>query len=254
MIKEYIEISDEIYEHLKHISNKLGISPKEILKEYVSNLEVVSYAIEEEANMIKSKLGLDGEELTKFAISRIISLSAGLYGFILVLDEILGVWSMGFTTSHGSGKVVDESGKIQGIFLHLDGSELSMNRSLVNCVELLLHEGGIVVGFHTFFGFEGFSQEELSTIKKVVESSLSNLRSNLINRMQTCIDSVNVEVNLEEHELGISISVVVYSNKFTCIPHVNVVNSELAKVIVESGLINNIPENGKQVINSLLNK
>ncbi|MEM0453973.1 MAG: hypothetical protein QXO98_04900 [Sulfolobales archaeon] len=254
MVNELIEIDDEIYKQLETASKTLGVSLKELLKICVNGFGVISSLILKEAEILKERLGVSDHELAELAVLRVTFLSAGLYGLISALDEVLGVWGKGFLTSHGSGKIVDESGNIRGVFLHLDSSEASLNKSIVDCVELLFHEGGLVVGFHSTYGFEGFSSDELGSIKNKIEGLMKGLRDSFLKRLSMCSDSNEVEVEVEDHGSSIIVSIVVYSKKFSCIPHIDIVNAELAKVIVGSGLAEYLPDNRRSLVNEFINK
>ncbi len=241
MVKELlVEVDDNAYEYLESTAKLLNVSIKDLLRIYLDCLSSLVEVVEREVGVLKERIGLDGYELASFIVSRVLTIPPGLYGMILVLDELIGAWSKGFTFTHGSGRIVDELGNVRGVLIHLDCTEVSMEENLVSCIELLIHDGGVTIEFHSAFSFEGFSEDEVSRIKDYVKSLVKGMNDRLSNHLLKCDEKGEVDVDVEEDDVNLSIKVTAYLKRFNCIPGLDLVNTELAKILEESGLAANV--------------
>lgn len=236
LVKELVEIDDNTYKYLESIARTLNVSPKDVLNAYISNLDLLGEVIENEVSILKGSTRLEGYDLVSFILGRCITTSLGLYGAILVLDELIGAWRRGFTFTHGSGKVVDELGNTRGLLIHLDNSGVSVEKSLVSCVELLIHDEGVTVTFHSTFHFEGFLKEEVIKVKDRVEGLLNGVRDRLSELLLKCDEGSGVDVDVGEGDTDLSIAIIVYLKRFNCIPRLDVIDAELRKVVESSEL------------------
>lgn len=236
MVKELVEIDDNTYKYLESIARTLNVSPIDVLNAYISNLGLLGEVIENEISILKGSTRLEGYDLASFIVSRCITTSLGLYGAILVLDELIGAWRRGFAFTHGSGKVVDESGNIRGLLIHLDNAGVSVEKSLVGCVELLIHDEGITVTFHSTFHFEGFLKEEVIKVKGGIEGLLNGVRDRLSELLLKCDEGSEVDIGVEAGDTDLSIAITAYLKRFNCIPRLDVIDVELRKVVEGSEL------------------
>ncbi|MEM1680770.1 MAG: hypothetical protein QXT01_05600 [Sulfolobales archaeon] len=238
MVKELVEIDDDTYKYLESIARTLNVSPKDVLKAYISNLDLLGEVIENEVSILKGSTRLEGYDLANFIVGRCITTSLGLYGAILVLDELIGAWRRGFTFTHGSGKVVDELGNTRGLLIHLDNTWVSTERSLVSCVELLIHDEGVTITYHSTLRFEGFLKEEIAKVRGYVEGLLNGVRGRLSELLIKCDEGSEVDVGVEDGGTDLSIAITAYLKRFNCMPQLDVVDAELRKIVESIELTN----------------
>lgn len=237
LVKELlVKIDDNTYEYLESTAKQFNISVKELLNIYLNGLSILGEVIEKEVEILKEHVNLDKHKLADFVVGRVLTIPSGLYGMVLVLDELIGAWSRGFAFTHGSGRVVDELGNVRGILIHVDSTEVSMEKYLISCIELLVHDEGLTVEFHSAFSFEGFSEDEISKIKNNVKSLLKNMKDRLLSHILKCDESGEVDVDIEEGNINFSITITLYLKKFNCVLGLDLINAELTKVLKESGL------------------
>ncbi len=242
LTKELTRVGADLYNRLESTAKLLDVSPEDLLEIFLESLDLIGEVIESEASKFKDSLGLSGRELASFIVGRSVALSVGLYGMVLVLDSLIGAWSKGFAFTHGSGRVVDESGNVRGLLIHLDSTEVSIKKSLVDCIELLVHDEGVAVGFHSNLLLSELQGEEKSRIKEAIERSLESSKERSSALISRCGEGCEVDVDVIDHEDGFTVGITFYLKRFNCIPRLEDVDPILAKLVDESGLTKHVED------------
>lgn len=237
MVRKVVDVEDSIYNMLKNVARRYGVRVSEVLRVYVNSFDVVEEVLSAESNFLRKYFKLRGDELIASALTRVLNISQGMYNTVLVIDEVLGLWRKGFILSEVSGGVIDKDYNIRGIMIYFEGTEVSSRESLVDHVELQIHDSGCALEVESHINIDIESNECGEDIIKKVEDVLRTygLKEELEGKVLECGGGGGVDVVLER-EGGLSIKITVYTKKFNCLPNITEVDRVLAKIIKESGI------------------
>lgn len=243
VVRKLVKLEEDTINFLQDIAKFFGVKEKDILESYVNSLGILSRALRHEGEFLRTHLKLKGKDLVDFAISRVLSLSE-LYVIIKALDDILGIWRMGFVLEDVFRyKTTDY---IQGVTLCFESPQTS--QIFIDSIDLTIGieidsffygrgaklEADLTIGYREGLG------KQYDTIKNKLEKSIDRLGPSIERDLEEAVygmcDEGEANVELVDYGEILAIHVDVFAEDITCLPKIDRINKAIAKIIRRAGL------------------